>query len=88
MRIDEMSIEQLLEINEVICRRIDELRAQQDFNVLRQLRLGQQVHFDSAEGKIFGTIIKINRKTVMVLSEDRRRWKLPPGLLTVVEKVN
>jgi len=68
-----MSLEQLLELNELVCRRIDELRAQQDFNVLRQLRTGQQAHFDSAEGRIFGTIIKINRKTVIFSSEDQRQ---------------
>jgi len=87
MRIEEMSLEQLLELNEIICRRIDELRAQQDFKVLRQLRIGQQVHFDSAEGKIFGTIIKINRKTVIVLGEDQRQWKISPGLLSIIENV-
>lgn len=87
MRIEDMTIEQLLELNEVICRRIDELRARQDFEVLRHLRLGQQVNFDSAEGKVFGTLIKINRKTVVVVSEDRRTWKLPPGMVRVVEKV-
>lgn len=88
MGIDEMNIEQLLQLNALICQRIDELRARQDFDVLRHLRVGQQVHFDSAEGKIFGTLIKINRKTVLVVSEDQRRWKLPPGMLTVIGKVN
>ncbi|MEZ5489596.1 MAG: transposase [Gammaproteobacteria bacterium] len=87
MQIEEMSLEQLLDLNEIICRRIDELRAHQDFNVLRQLRIGQKVHFDSAEGKIFGTIIRINRKTVIVLGEDQRQWKISPGLLNIIEKV-
>ncbi|MEZ5516808.1 MAG: transposase [Gammaproteobacteria bacterium] len=82
-----MSLEQLFELNEVICRRIDELRAQQDFTVLRKLRIGQQVNFDSAEGKTFGTIIKINRKTLIVLGEDQRQWKISPGLLNIIENV-
>lgn len=87
MRIEDMSIEQLLDLNKAICQRIDELRARRDFEVLRHLRVGQQVHFDSAEGKVFGTLIKINRKTVIVLSEDRRQWKLPPSMVKVVEKI-
>ena len=88
MRIEDMSIDQLLELNEIICRRIDELRARKDFDVLRQLRIGQQVHFNSQEGRIFGTVIKINRKTVVVLTEDRRQWKLPAGMVTVVRDVD
>lgn len=42
MLIEDMSIDQLIELNDHICRRIDELRAQEDFEVLKQLRLGQQ----------------------------------------------
>lgn len=65
MGIDEISIEQLLELNALICQRIDELRARRDVEVLRRLRVGQQVHFDSAEGRIFGTLSR---------STGKRRW--------------
>lgn len=57
--------------------------------MLRQLRLGQQVHFDSQqEGRIFGKVIKINRKTVIILSEDKRQWKLPAGMISIIRDVD
>lgn len=88
MRIEDMSIEQLMELNEIICHRIDELRARNDLAVLRKLHLGQEVHFDSQEGRVFGKVIKINRKTVIVLSEDRRQWKLPARMIKILKTVD
>ncbi|MVF14031.1 transposase [Ketobacter sp. MCCC 1A13808] len=87
MLINDMTIEQLLELNEIICERIDYLRAKQDQNVLAQMHIGNQVSFKTDEGRIFGVVIKKNRKTVVVLSEDKRRWKLPPGMLTIVKDI-
>lgn len=87
MRIEDMSIDQLLELNAFICQRINELRARQNMEVIRQLRVGQQVHFDSGEGRVFGTVIKINRKTVVVLSDDKRQWKLPAGMINTIRDV-
>lgn len=87
MNIDDLSIEQLLELNAVICRRIDYLRTRAAQDVLIKLRLGQEVHFQSNEGQIFGRVIKINQKTVVVRSEDNRQWKLPAGLVKMLQDV-
>ncbi|MEN8670769.1 MAG: transposase [Ketobacter sp.] len=87
MRIEDMTVEQLLELNRVICDRIDYLQAKQDQNVLAQIHVGNQVSFKTNEGTVFGIIIKKNRKTVIVLTEDNRQWKLPPGALTIVKDV-
>ena len=40
MRIDDMSIDQLLELNQYICQRIDELRDRENLQALSQLRVG------------------------------------------------
>ena len=88
MRIEDMTIDELLEINQLICDRIDELRARQDHEAMHRLCVGNAVSFESKEGRMFGLIIKINRKTVSVLSEDKRQWKISPGLLTMVKDVN
>lgn len=87
MQIDDMTIEQLLELNQIICERIDYLRAKQDQNVMAQIHVGNQVSFKTEEGIVFGIVIKKNRKTVIVLSEDKRRWKLPPGMLSFVKDI-
>ena len=87
MNIDDMSVEQLIELNEYICHRIDQLRAQADMNLLSQLRLGQTVHFDTRDGEVFGKVIKINRKTVGILSEDGKCWKVSAGLVKPLRDV-
>ena len=87
MRIEDLTLEQLMDLNDAIVKRIKELRARETMQTLQQLRLGQQVHFDTREGRIFGTLIKINRKTVIVVSEDGRQWKVYVELVTGVRDV-
>jgi len=87
MRIDDMSLDQLLALNEVICRRIDELQARQEMDVLSRLTLGQAISFETREGQVFGRVIKINRKTVLVQSEDNRQWKVSVGLIQPLRDV-
>ena len=88
MNIDDMTIEQLLEINRIICERIDELRDRQDLQALSDLRIGLKVCFDGRRGYVTGTVIKINRKSVIVLSEDGvHQYKAPPGMLRPLRDV-
>ena len=50
------------------------------------LNIGSQVSFDSPRhGRVFGTVIKFNRKTVVVLTEDRVQWRIPPDILTPIK---
>lgn len=87
MNIDDMSIDQLLELNHIICERIDYLRAKQDYEILRNVHVGNQVHFKTSDGTKFGLVIKVNRKTVVVLTEDKRQWKIPASMLTIVKDI-
>lgn len=87
MRIDDLSLDQLLELNQLICRRIDELQARQEREVLSRLTLGQAVSFESRVGQVFGRVIKINRKTVVIQSEDSRQWKVSVGLIQPLQDV-
>lgn len=88
MRIDDMSIDQLLELNQTICRRIDELQDQENLQALSQLRVGLKVTFEGRNGPVLGIITKINRKSVIVLGDDgTRQYKVSPGLLRPLRDV-
>ena len=88
MRIEEMSIDQLLELNQYICQRIDELREQETLQALMQLRIGMKVTFDSSNGPIAAIVTKINRKSVRVVAEDgRSQYKVSPELLRPLRDV-
>lgn len=56
MRIEDMTIEQLLEMNRVICRRIDQLQDQENRQALSQLRVGSKVTFNGQEGPKVGIV--------------------------------
>ena len=88
MRIEEMSIDQLLELNKVICQRIDELQDRETLQALSQLRVGLKVTFESREGPVVGIVTKINRKSVIVLAEDgNKQYKVSPELLRPLREV-
>jgi len=89
MRIEDMTIDQLLELNRVICRRIDQLQDQENRQALSQLRVGSKVTFNGREGPTVGIVTKINRKSVIVLAEDdgMKQYKVSPGLLRPLRDV-
>jgi len=88
MRIEDMSIDQLLELNQYICQRIDELQEQETLQALSQLRVGLKVTFEGREGPVLGIVTKINRKSVIVLGDDgRKQFKVSPGLLRPLRDV-
>ena len=89
MSIEDMTIEQLLEMNRVICRRIDQLQDQKNMQALSQLRVGSKVTFGGREGPKVGIVTKINRKSVIVLAEDdgMKQYKVSPGLLRPLRDV-
>ena len=85
MNIDDLTIDQLLELNDKVCRRIDELRAKQDREALALLRPGMQVKFTSGDEVITGVLLKRNRKTVLISSENgERHYKVPAGVVSPI----
>lgn len=88
MRIDDLSIDQLLELNRYICQRIDELQDQENLQALSQLRVGLKVTFEGRNGPILGIVTKINRKSVIVLGDDgTKQYKVSPNLLRPLRDV-
>ena len=66
--IDHLTIEELERLNHRIVERLKFLDTMQAHRDMMAFNLGTQVRFDSRQhGRVFGTIIKFNRKTVSVL---------------------
>ena len=88
MRIEDMSIDELLELNQYICQRIDELQEQETLQALSRLRAGLKVTFEGREGPVLGIVTKINRKSVIVLGEDgMKQYRVSPELLRPLRDV-
>jgi preprotein translocase subunit YajC len=86
MRIEDMSIDPLLEMNRIICLRIDQLQDQENIQALSQLQVGSKVTFSGWEGPKVEIVTKINRKSVIVLAEDdgMKQYKVSPCLLRLL----
>jgi hypothetical protein len=83
--IDGLSYAELLELNDRIIARLKHLDAADTIDAMMKLTLGSKVCFDSGKHGIqVGTLIKFNQKTVSVLTEDGRRWKVSPQFLSPV----
>jgi hypothetical protein len=84
IEIDELSYDELLDLNDRIIARLKHLDAADALNAMMKFNLGAKVCFDSGKHGIqVGTLIKFNQKTVTVLTEDgRRRWKVSPQMLS------
>lgn len=86
--IDGLSLEELVQLNHRVVERIKMLRAMQAHVDMMAFNLGARVSFDSQEGRLFGTLVKYNRKTVTVLTDDGRQWRVSPGLLSAVKDID
>ena len=81
--IDELQYEELITLNRAIVARIKEIKAIKVQSLLQQFRVGNQVQFMSNEGDlIIGTIVRLNQKTVSLVTEEGARWKVSPSFLT------
>ncbi len=84
--INNLSRQELVELNDRVIERLKYMDAVHAQQAMMTLNIGTQVSFDSPRhGRVFGTVIKFNRKTVVVLTEDRVQWRVPPDILTPIK---
>ena len=83
--IDGLSFEELLELNQRVVARLKMLESMQTHIEMMRFNLGQRVSFEDGGGRLFGTLVKYNRKTVTVVTDNGQRWNIPPHLLSAVK---
>ena len=86
--IDGLSYEELVQLNHRVVERLKMLEAMQAHVDMMAFNLGSKVCFDTGEGRVIGTLVKYNRKTVNVLSDDGRHYRLTPSLLSPVKDMD
>jgi hypothetical protein len=87
VEIDDLSYDELLDLNDRIIARLKHLEASDALNAMMKFNLGAKVCFDSSKhGMQTGIIIKFNPKTVVVLTDGGRRWKVAPQMLSPLIK--
>lgn len=80
--IDHLSESQLRALNSLIVERLKRMKSMRQQHQMMAFHVGQRVLFITKEADIiYGSILKLNQKTVSVMAEDGTRWKVSPSLL-------
>ncbi len=83
--IDGLSFEELLELNQRVVARLKILESMQTHIEMMRFNPGQRVSFEHQGGRILATLVKYNRKTVTVVTDNGQRWNISPHLLSAVK---
>jgi hypothetical protein len=86
--IDSLSYDELVELNHKIVARLKFLDSMHAHKEMMQFSPGDQVCFEPpGREKLFGTLVKYNKKTVTVITESGQKWNVSPHLLSKVKIV-
>ncbi len=82
INIENLTIQELIELNGQIVNRIKGLRKQEEARIASQFRIGDVVSFTHNEkGKITGFILSTRKKEINILTENEEMWSVSPKLL-------
>ena len=84
--IEKLTLEQLYEINGIVVNRINYLENVRDIQAANAFRRGNKVSWERNGEKYFGTVVKVNQKTLHVAENDPpyKQWKISPHYLTKI----
>lgn len=80
--IELLSYEELLELNHIIVERLKYLDSINTHQQMKQFNPGDEVSFGHpTQGRMTGTLLKYNKKTVSVITKSGQKWNVSPHLL-------
>ena len=84
--LDRLSIAQLRYLNRKIIDRIRLLQKVGDLHAMSRLSVTDRVAFTDRGRRVLGTVIKLNVRTVTVITDDHQQWNIAPSLVRKVER--
>ncbi|ECF5956181.1 hypothetical protein FNJ09_19810 [Salmonella enterica subsp. salamae] len=85
--IDDMPEEVLITLHNIIVNRLNMLQRQRTRQRMEDFRPGDVVSFQAEDGQtVTGILVRLNKKTVTVHTENGARWNVAPQLLTKVKR--
>ena len=77
-----MGEEDLLYLNRMVVERLNLLAQAKSTVELAQFAEGDRVQFMASDGRIkYGIVLRLNKKTASVRTDEGQSWKVSPGLL-------
>ena len=81
IHLEHLSLEELMELNTRVVRRIQELHGRKTQKELESFQVGDRVSFQSDGRLVEGLVVRVNRKTLSVRTGETS-WTLHPGFVT------
>ena len=89
VEIDHLSVDELAALNHRIVERLKMLESLEAHKSMMQFHPGARVSFESPHnGRLTGTLMKFNRKTVTVVTDSGQRWNISPHLLSPIKDLS
>ncbi|MBI4376456.1 MAG: hypothetical protein HY549_08405 [Elusimicrobia bacterium] len=79
--IDKLSLEELLDLNKRVVRRVEYLQSLKTRAHLDRFEPGDRVSFQSEGRMIEGMVVRVNQKTLSIKTKDTY-WRIHPRFLT------
>lgn len=84
--IDDMPEAVLRTLHDRIVNRLNMLQRQRTMQSMADFRPGDVVRFQTEEREITGVLVRLNKKSVTVHTENGHRWNVAPQLLTLIKR--
>nr|WP_296749542.1 hypothetical protein [Thioalkalivibrio sp.] len=86
INIDQLTEAELVDLNHRIVERLRFLQHMRAHGAMMKFSIGQRVVFDApGQPQVMGVLVKYNKKTVTVVTDEGVRWNVSPGLLRRAE---
>lgn len=81
--IDQLTEAELVDLNHRIVERLRLLQHMRAHVNMLEFKIGERVTFQSdGRGPVHGMLVRYNRKSVTVVTDDGHRWNVSPSLLS------
>ena len=82
IQIENLSLKELVELHDKVARRMWELGRTELAAKLGEFQIGNPVSFQSEGKTITGTVIRVNRKSLSIRSQEGHYFYVPPWAVT------
>lgn len=80
--LDGLNIDELVELNNMVVRRIEDLEQFETQKIMMQFLRGERILVPKKNGGTFSAVVqKHNRKTITVVADNGRKYNIPPQIL-------
>lgn len=84
--IKRLNEDDLLFLNRLIAERLKLISQARATTLMTNFTKGDRVGFQAPDGRMLeGMVLRLNKKTVSVATDDGHRWNAAPGLLRLVQ---